>query len=96
VITHWSERASDDVRRIYGYIAARNPSAALEMVKRFRKDARLLGGYPHIAREGVLRGTREWVTHPNYVMVYRVEDEDVYMIRLWHAARDEPNQRDLQ
>lgn len=94
--TLWSERASDDVKQIYGYIAERNPSAALDLVRQFRKDAQLLNGHPRMAREGVLRGTREWVSHPNYIMIYRVEDEDIYMLRLWHAARDEPSRRDLQ
>ena len=46
--TLWSERASEDVKQIYGY------------------------------------------------MIYRVDDEDIYMLRLWHAARDEPSRRDLQ
>ncbi len=96
MITLWSERASEDARRIYAYIAARNPPAALKMIKQFRKDVRLLGAHPQLAREGLLDGTREWVAHPNYVMIYRVEEEEVLMLRLWHAARDQPRRRDLQ
>lgn len=32
---------------------------------------------------------REWVVTPNYLIVYRVDEQDrVTILRVWHAAQD--------
>jgi plasmid stabilization system protein ParE len=43
--------------------------------------------FPHLGRPGELRGTRELVSGP-YVVVYRVANEVVEILHIWHGRQD--------
>lgn len=77
---------------IMDYIAQDNPTAAVELDDDFEAKAEQARQRPTLYRAGRVRGTREIVVRPNYVMVYRIEDEGgtVAMLRVLHAAQKWP------
>ena len=90
----WTAEAIDDRRSIYGYIEADNPSAALALDERIFEKAMRLIDHPGLGRIGRVAGTREWVAHPNYIVIYdTVSDQQVRILRVLHAARRCPPPR---
>lgn len=89
-----SQRAEDDLARIYGYIGARNPESA----ERFRAEAEkalaLLAEYPELGpRPGwETRHTRLrfWVISRfhNYVIYYETREDAVSIERVLDGRRD--------
>ena len=68
----WLPRAEANLLHIVEYIAADNVDAALALAKLIRARAEQLGQPPTLFRKGRVRGTREMLVHPNYVVVNRV------------------------
>jgi len=60
-----------DRANILDYIAQDNPAAAIELDDAFETKAEMARQRPTLYRTGRVRGTREIVVRPNYVMVYR-------------------------
>ncbi|WP_312861665.1 type II toxin-antitoxin system RelE/ParE family toxin [Segnochrobactrum spirostomi] len=50
----------------------------------------LLAPHPGLGRPGRVSGTREWVVHPNYILVYDVGEDAIRIFRVLHAARFRP------
>lgn len=74
------------------YISQDNPTAAAELDDEFEARAEQARQRPSLCRTGRVQGTREIVVRPNYVMVYRIEDDGntVAMLRVLHAAQKWP------
>jgi addiction module RelE/StbE family toxin len=81
-----------DREAIMDYIAQDNPVAAIELDDEFEAKAEQARQRPTLYRAGRVRGTREIVVRPNYVMVYRFDDESdsVVLLRVLHAAQQWP------
>jgi addiction module RelE/StbE family toxin len=81
-----------DREAIMDHIAQDNPNAAADLDAEFEAKAENARQRPALYRTGRVRGTREIVVRPNYVMVYRIEDEGgtLAVLRVFHAARQWP------
>ena len=90
---HWTPEAMADRDAIYDYIEVDNPAAALTLDELFEEQAGRLTDHPHMGRKGRQAGTREWVAHHNYVLVYDVTGDLVRMLRVLHVARQWPPQK---
>lgn len=66
----WREAARVDLLSIVEYIAQDNLDAALALVTEIEEKAEQLREQPKLYRPGRVRGTREMVVRPNYVVVY--------------------------
>jgi toxin ParE1/3/4 len=88
----WRPMALADRDTIMDYIAQDNPAAAIELDDEFEAKAEQARQRPTLYKTGRVRGTREIVVRPNYVMVYRIEDEGstVTVLRVLHAAQTWP------
>jgi toxin ParE1/3/4 len=86
----WSRRALADLDRIARRIAADKPLAAVEFVAAVRTSVERLGALPLLGRAGALADTRELVVHRNYRVTYRVHDDEVQVLQVWHVARNRP------
>jgi addiction module RelE/StbE family toxin len=89
----WRPQALADRDAIMDYIAIDNPSAAIALDDAFESSAELARSQPQLYKPGRLRGTREIVVHPNYVMVYRIQDEVLEILRVLHARQQWPMHR---
>ena len=84
--------ADADRESIFDYIARDNPIAAIELDEDFMAKAEQARQSPTLYKPGRLKGTREIVVRPNYVMVYRIEDDNdtLAVLRVLHARQKWP------
>ena len=54
------------------------------------EKAGLLDLYPLLGHAGRVTGTRELTVHPNYILIYRLVDDAVEVLRVKHAAQQWP------
>jgi len=45
---------------------------------------------PYLFRVGRKLGTREYVVHPNYIVVYAVTKDSIKIVRILHAKQEYP------
>lgn len=88
----WLPAAAQALDREYEYLAARNPQAARAVFVRIVALVRRLADFPHSGRPGQIAGTRELVI-PSllYVVIYRVNADQIEILRVFHTARDWPD-----
>lgn len=79
-----------DREAILAYIAQDNAQAAIELDEEFEAKAEIARQRPTLYKAGRVKGTRELVVRPNYVMVYRVLPDAVEFLRVLHAAQQWP------
>jgi toxin ParE1/3/4 len=72
------------------YIAEDNPAAALELDLEFEAKADPLPKHPKLYKPGRMKGTREIVVRPNYVMVYAIEGDTITILRVLHTSQQWP------
>ncbi len=89
----WSPSARGDLRSIVAYIANDNPQAALaigqriinssKQIERFQESARMV---PEFRDDSI----RELIVG-KYRVIFRVHQDRIEVVRVWHAARGRPN-----
>lgn len=72
------------------YVRDRNESAAERLEQAFHASVERLCLMPFIGRPGRIKGTREWIVHPNYLLIYRVSDDAITVLRVLHARQRYP------
>ena len=72
------------------YIAKNNPLAALTLDDNFEAQAELARQQPKLYKPGRVKGTREIVVQANCVMVYRLEEQTLEILRILHARQQWP------
>ena len=88
----WTRPATNDLDTIEDYLIVRNPVAAIDVVFEIIDAVEeQLAPHPHIGRPGKTFGTREFVVPGTpYVVMYRVVDETLELLRVLHGARKWP------
>jgi toxin ParE1/3/4 len=86
----WAWEARADLAELLRYIGDRNPAAAYRMHEIVQAAVEGLAVFPMAGRVGRIPGTRELVAHPNYVIVYRVEIDQVRVTNVLHARQQYP------
>ena len=86
----WKPAAIADHRSITAYIAQDNPRAAIDMGDLLIQKAAQLDQHPMLGRVGRVKGTRELVAHPNYILIYRIVGKVAEVLRVKHAAQKWP------
>ena len=86
----WLGSALDDLGQITGYIADFNPQAASRLNAKLHDDAQALGQAMVQYRRGRVSGTHEFVSHPNYVIIYRRTLAAVEILNVLHTRQEYP------
>ena len=86
----WSDPAKDDLRQILDHISIDNPTAAVKLKKRIDHVVGLAQSLPFAFRQGRLKGTREVLATPTYLVIYRVHADLVEIAGIVHTSRDYP------
>jgi len=87
----WTIPAADDLYNIVRHIQTDNPQAAADAAEFLYDGCASLRKFPHIGRKGRIEGTRELVfSGLPYTLVYRIQDQIVEVIRIYHGAQDWP------
>jgi len=85
----WTPAAASDLQHIYDYLIEHEPRVAKPTIVAVRDAIRSLRKFPNRGRPGLVEGTRE-LLHKRlpYIIVYRVKEEAVEILHIWHPAQD--------
>lgn len=89
----WTPSALRDRRAIREFIGLYSPQAAIEFEEYVAKQVELLKAHPGLGRIGAYAGTRELVVHRHYLIVYRVADDLIRVLRVKHTSLRWPRVR---
>lgn len=85
----WTPAAASDLEQISDYLRNHHPTYWRATVLRLYEGVRSLKSFPESGRPGNEPGTRELVFQPlPYIAVYRVKQDAVEILRIYHAARN--------
>ena len=84
----WSPEAIQDVQGIHDYIQEQSPFAARRVAAELYSSTDILRHFPELGRPAA-EDTREWGTG-KYVIVYRTNQAETLILRVWHGAQDRP------
>jgi toxin ParE1/3/4 len=85
----WSNPARTDLQNIARYLEENSPSLLSSTIRDLYGTVRELKQFPYRGREGRKKGTRELVfTRLPFVAVYRVKNETIDVLRIWHGAQN--------
>ncbi|OTP72177.1 type II toxin-antitoxin system RelE/ParE family toxin [Caballeronia sordidicola] len=95
MIVEWRALALDDRSNLFDYIAEDNPSAALELDDKIERLTGALPERPELYKPGRVRGTREIILTPNYVLVYQLKKKAgiIEIIRIVGARQNYPHKK---
>jgi len=84
----WLARARRQRSDAIDWIAQDHPQAALDQLDAIEHAADQLIDHPRLGRRGRVAGTRERVVPGTpFILIYRVRDDDVQILRLLHHAQ---------
>ena len=86
----WSESAEGDLDKIVAYIAKDNFQAALKMDDLLQNSANSLAVFPEKGKPGRFPGTREFVAHKSYILVYVIAPDAIQIVAVLHSAQQWP------
>ncbi len=93
MVIRWTTPASEQLVAAYEYVAEDNPRAAEKVANHIWEMVNLLARNPMAGRKGRVSGTRELVIAATpFVVAYRVEKNEVWILAVMHAARKWPKE----
>ena len=95
----WSSEAESNLSEIGDYIAVDNPDAAWRTVCEIVDHISLLENFPHLGTPYRVENGKQIYETPSgkYRIFYiiRKPDNEVFIIKIWHGARQEPDFTDI-
>jgi toxin ParE1/3/4 len=87
----WTPAAADDLESIGNYLAQHLPSFAHSTILEIYQTVLTLRTTPYRGRIGREEGIRELVLpRLPYIVVYRVKENDVEILHIYHGAQHRP------
>jgi addiction module RelE/StbE family toxin len=91
MLVRWTAPAAADIASIVEYIRKDNPVAARRVAETIYEGVASLRTFPSRGRPGRAADTRELVFAPwPYIAVYEIVGDQVWVLRIRHAAQDWP------
>ncbi|HVA79353.1 MAG TPA: type II toxin-antitoxin system RelE/ParE family toxin [Candidatus Binataceae bacterium] len=88
----WRQTALNDLENIREFIDQDNPEAAARVRAAIAGGVEKLANFPNLGRSGRVDGTRELVVaHLPYIVVYRVAENRVRILAVFHGSQQWPN-----
>lgn len=87
----WTPAAAADLQHISDYLKEHYPHYRQATMRKLYETIRGLKDAPHRGRPGREAGTREILFPPMpYIAIYRVREQSIEILRIWHTAQDRP------
>jgi len=87
----WKASANADLLKILDSISEHNEQAAERLFDRIQYDLEHAAEHPYLFKPSQrIPGMREIVTHPNYIVFYRVTATCIEVVNVVHARREFP------
>ena len=88
----WTAQAEDDLLKIVQFIGERNLFAAQSLGNALKESTWPLSEHPMLfKRSARVIGCREIVVHPNYIVLYVVQETKILVVNVVHASRNFPS-----
>lgn len=84
----WLKRALRDMDRVAEYIARDNRGRAVSFVHEIFDQVDDLSLFPYLGRAGKKGDTRELVIQKHYLVSYRIREDAIEILQVWHTAID--------
>ena len=89
----WSPAASRDFEGVREFLDQRYPASAESLSHRILEAVATLEQFPRRGRPGRRAGSRELVVaRTPYIVVYRIDDDEIVILRVLHGAQQWPPQ----
>lgn len=89
----WTASGEADLMEILDHIGNINQSAAERLFARIEHDLEHVAEHPYLYKASQrVAGLREIVTHPNYIVYYRVTASSIEVVNVIHTRREFPEQ----
>jgi len=75
---------------MWDFVVEQNSQAAVRLDQIFSDVVSKLSDFPLMGKPGKISGTREWIPHENYRLVYEIVDQTVWILTVLHASREWP------
>ena len=86
----WTIPADEDREKIISFIAQDNLDAALEIDDLFTSVTNSLEKFPLRGFVGRENNSRELVVHRNYIIIYGIDGDTIYIKSVLHTSRQSP------
>jgi toxin ParE1/3/4 len=86
----WETDARSQLGDALAYISKFNQAAAFRLKALIDERLEQTRSFPAVGRLGRVKGTRELIVHPNYVVIYQVTGTAIDVIRVLHARQRYP------
>jgi addiction module RelE/StbE family toxin len=87
----WTPAAAADLQRVSDYLREHHPHYRQPTLHKLYSAIQSLKEWPHRGRVGREEGTRELSFPPlPYIAVYRVKEQSIEVLRIYHGAQDRP------
>jgi toxin ParE1/3/4 len=84
----WTPAAAADIECISKYLISNFPSYHRQTLKKIYDSIRNLAKFPNLGRAAHNLNTKElWLIPLPYGVTYRVKDETIEVLRIWHASQ---------
>lgn len=88
----WLPAARRERQHQIAYIGEENPDAAIEIGTAIFRAVENLLDFPQMGRLGRVKGTRELIVSGTpFLVVYRVQPDAIFILRLLHGAQRWPD-----
>ena len=88
----WEPGTLEDLTRLREFIRPHNPKAAANAAKRIIEAANLLVAHPHLGHpiDDLPEFNELFIPfgQRGYVLRYRIDDEKIIILRIWHGRED--------
>ena len=87
----WTSAAAADLQHISDYLKDHHPNYRQPTMRKLYETKRTPKDTPYRGRPGREEGTREILfPPPPYIAVYRVREQSIEVLRIYHAAQKRP------
>ncbi|HBP5603927.1 TPA: type II toxin-antitoxin system RelE/ParE family toxin [Pseudomonas aeruginosa] len=83
---YWTSEAEQDRSDIWEFIAADDLAAAVRLDERFSATTHQLANFPELGTPGNVSGTREFIPHGSYRLVYQIDEDAIWILALVHTS----------
>ncbi len=85
----WFTRAKSDLIDIYNYISKDSIYYAIKTVNEIIKRTEILYNFPYMGKkiQEIPNSKYRVIIYKSYKIIYEVDSQVIYIIRIWHSAR---------
>jgi plasmid stabilization system protein ParE len=83
----WADEAREIFLEYLFFISEKDQGAAERLFEQVERSLEPVAYFPYSGRPGRVPGTREIVSHPNYIAIYEVHDDFIEVVDFTHAKK---------